>query len=163
MNGELAYTNMWLGILAGVSLAEFLMIFTMGIVGFTLYRRVRALVDRTEAAYVAPIAAKVHTVTDEAQALLHRAQRLEERAAAMIARVEDTASKVTSVAQYAWPVLGTWRAVSAAVGSLRGGNGARAHHDDHEPSHRPPVSTPRGGSATGVPAEEGGAAWARRR
>ena len=37
----------------------------------------------------------------------------------ILARVEEMAGRVTQVAQHAWPVLGTWRAVTAAFGSLK--------------------------------------------
>jgi hypothetical protein len=122
MTEGLASTNVWLAVIALVSLAEFLIIIAAGIVGFRLYRRATALIDRTESEYVAPLAGKVTAVVVDAQETVRRVQQLEERAASMLTHVEDTASRVASVAQYAWPVLGTWRAVSAAVSSLRGGH-----------------------------------------
>jgi hypothetical protein len=120
MNPELSGINLWVAILALVSLAEFLMILAAGIVAFRLYRRAVAFIDRAESAYVAPIAAKASVVVAQAQELVHKAEHLEERARGMVFRAEDMAGKVGSVAQHAWPVLGTWRAVSAALHALRG-------------------------------------------
>jgi hypothetical protein len=125
MTEGLASTNIWLAIIALVSVAEFLVIIAAGIAGLRLYRRATALIDRAESEYIAPLAGKVNDVVLDAQDTVRRVQHLEERAAAMLARVEGTASRVASVAQYAWPVLGTWRAVSAAMGSLRSGQHAR--------------------------------------
>ena len=122
---DLTGINVWLGILAVVGLAEFLMIAAAGVIGFRLYRRVTALVDRAESAYIAPLADKANRVVAEAQQVVARAQRLEERTRGMVARVEEMAGRVGSVAQHAWPVLGTWRAVSAALQSLRGNGEAR--------------------------------------
>ena len=118
---ELSTTNMWLGVLAVVSALEFLMIVSIGVMAFVLYRRVTALVDRAESAYIAPMAAKVHTVTEEAREVVRRVQHVEERVRGMVDHVETVAGRVGDVAQHAWPVLGTWRAVSAAVSSLKSG------------------------------------------
>jgi hypothetical protein len=125
MTQDLAATNMWLAVIALVSLAEFLIIVAAVIVGFRLYRRASALIDRAESTYVAPLADKLNAVVDEAQEVVRRVQRLEARGSAVLARVEGTASRVSSVAQHAWPVLGTWRAVSAAVGLLLNGSSER--------------------------------------
>ncbi len=129
MNQELTTTNVWLAILALVSLAEFLMILAAAVVGFKLYRRATALLNRAESAYVVPIAAKVEAVVAEAQHVVERAQHLEERVRVMVMRVEDMAGRVGSVAQHAWPVLGTWRAVSAAVRAFRGNGEAHDVRD----------------------------------
>jgi hypothetical protein len=127
MNQELSTINVWLAILALVSLAEFLMIVAAGIVGFRLYRKTTALLDRAETTYVAPLAARAHVVVAEAQGVVRRAQHLEERVRGMVTRVEDMGGRVSAVAQHAWPVLGTWRAVSAALHAFRGNGEA---HDE---------------------------------
>src|SRR5690348_15114210 len=101
MNQELSTINVWLAILALVSLAEFLMIVAAGIVGFRLYRKTTALLDRAETTYVAPLAARAHAVVAEAQGVIRRAQHLEERVRGMVMRVEDVGGRVTAVAQHA--------------------------------------------------------------
>ena len=58
MSQELATTNVWVAIIALVSLAEFLIILTAAVVGYRLYRRATTFLDRAEADYVAPLAAK---------------------------------------------------------------------------------------------------------
>jgi flagellar motor component MotA len=147
MTQELAATNVWMAIIALVSLAEFLIIVAGAIVAFRVYRRATAFIDRAESEYVAPLAAKVNVVVGEGQEAVRRLQRLEERASAMVTRVEETASRVTSVAQYAWPVVGTVRAVSAAVSSFRQvprrGTGALAtRHPVAVPSRERPGPSP---------------------
>ncbi len=125
MNQELTTLNVWLAILALVSLAEFLMIVAAGVIGFRLYRRISDVVGRAESAYIAPVAAKAEAVVAEAQVVVGRLRHLEERARGMVMHVEDMAGRVGSVAQHAWPVLGTWRAVSAALHAFRGNGEAR--------------------------------------
>ena len=122
---DLTATNTWLGILATVSVVQFLAMAGMAVMGFKLYRRTMALVDRTEAVYIAPLTAKVNAVSDQAREVIQKAHRLEERVRGMVDRVEGVAGHVGSVAQHAWPVLGTWRAVTAAVSSFAAGSGSK--------------------------------------
>ena len=114
MSDQLGTTNVWLAILAIVSVIELLIVLAMGLAAFLLYTRVTTLVNRVEAAYVVPIAA-------EARDLIRKAQRLEERVGSMVTKVEDTAAGVRDLGERLWPVMGTFRAVSAAVSSFRGG------------------------------------------
>jgi uncharacterized protein YoxC len=125
MTGSLTTTNVWLGIIAGVSLVELLVVVTVAFLAFRLYKRAMSVVDRVEQDYVVPLNAKANAVIAEAQAVVARARGLEERVRGMVARVDDTASRVASVAQHVWPVVGTWRAVTAALGSLRHHNAER--------------------------------------
>jgi hypothetical protein len=123
MTGSLTTTNAWLGIIAAVSLVELLAVVTVAFLAFRLYKRAMSVVNRVEQDYVVPLNAKANAVISEAQAVVARARGLEERVRGMVARVEDTASRVASVAQHAWPVVGTWRAVAAALSSFRHHNG----------------------------------------
>jgi uncharacterized protein YoxC len=122
---DLTATNTWLGILTTISIVQFLAMTALAVMAFRLYRRTRALVDRAEAEYIAPLSAKVQAVAEEARDVVRKVERLEDRVRGMVDRVEGVAGHVGSVAQHAWPVLGTWRAVTAAVSSLAGGSGSR--------------------------------------
>jgi uncharacterized protein YoxC len=121
MSEQLANTNIWLAIVAIVSLVELLTMVAVGIMGFRIYKRATAVIDRVESAYVAPIAAKAEVVVAEAKDVLRKVQHLEQRVGAMVQKVEDTAHGVGEMAQRLWPVMGTWKAVSAAVGSFTSG------------------------------------------
>jgi uncharacterized protein YoxC len=120
MSEQLGMTNVWLAIVAIVSMVEMLTVAALAIAGFKLYKRATALVDRVEATYVVPIAAKANVVVAEAKEVVRKVQHLEQRVGAMVQKVEDTAHGVGAIAERLWPVMGTWRAVSAAVGSLSG-------------------------------------------
>jgi uncharacterized protein YoxC len=117
---DLTATNTWLGILAVVSVVEFLVVAAIGVMGFKLYKKTQALIERTEATYIAPLSAKVNMVADEAREVVRKVQHVEERVSGMVDNVQNVAGRVGTVAEHAWPVLGTWRAVSAAVSSLKG-------------------------------------------
>jgi len=125
MTGNLTTTNVWLAIIALVSLIEFLAVVTIAFLAFRLYKRTTALIDRVEETYVVPLNAKANAVIGEAQAIVARVRGLEERVRGIVGRTEETVGRVASVAQHAWPVVGTWRAVAAALGSLRHHEGER--------------------------------------
>ena len=134
MTDRLDAVNVWLAILALVSLAEFLMILTAAFIGYRLYRRATATMDRLEADYIAPITAKVNTVVANVRDLTERLQRADEKVHAVIGRVEEAAGRVAIFARRAWPVIGTWRAVGAAVTTLLSNN--------HPTERSRPVSRP---------------------
>jgi uncharacterized protein YoxC len=117
---DLTATNVWLGIMAVVSVIEFLIVAVIGVMGFKLYKKVNALIERTESAYIAPLSAKVNMVADEAREVVRKVQHVEQRVSGMVDNVQNVARGVGDVAQHAWPVLGTFRAVTAAVSSLKG-------------------------------------------
>jgi hypothetical protein len=88
-------TNLFLGIMAGVSLLQFLMLVTALIVGYRAYRRVSERFDLFDQERLAPIAEKAQAVVQDVQrltsqvasqterveqALNHTAERFEERA-----------------------------------------------------------------------------------
>ena len=122
MTDNLGSVNVWLAILALVSLAEFLLILAVAFMGYRLYRRATATMDRLEVEYVAPITAKVNTVVDNVRDLTERVQRADEKVRSVITHVEHAAGRVAVFASRAWPVIGTWRAVGAAVNTLLSNN-----------------------------------------
>jgi uncharacterized protein YoxC len=121
MSEQLANTNVWLAIVAIVSLIELITVAALGIMGFRLYKRATAVIDRVETAYVAPIAEKANVVVAEAKEVIRKVQHLEQKVGAMVQKVEDTAHGVGAMAERLWPVMGTFKAVSAAVSSFTHG------------------------------------------
>lgn len=118
MTEKLDYTNMWLAIIALVSLFEFALIVIAGIMGWVAYRRATTAISRLEAEYLVPMSAKVHLALDQVHDLGERVQRADDKVRSVVSRVEDVASHVTTVAASAWPVIGTWRAINAGVCAL---------------------------------------------
>lgn len=118
MTDQLAVMNLWLSILTTISVIEFAMIVVIAIVGFRWYRRAAATVDRLESDYIVPLTAKLNTAVAQVQDVTSRVQRADEKVRAVAERVGDVGSRVAAVAQQAWPVIGVWRAVGAAVGAL---------------------------------------------
>ena len=107
MSGELHTTNLLLGIMAGVSVLEALVIIGMGIAGFVAYRRVMALIDRgmvladgIEARQVAPAMMRVNAILDDVKDVTAKVkeetERVDHAIHHTIDRIDDTADRVRS-------------------------------------------------------------------
>jgi hypothetical protein len=64
MEIDLGTTNLLLGVMAGVSLFQALLLIAAGIAGYRLYRRVTTLASTLEAQHVAPALARVNSLLD---------------------------------------------------------------------------------------------------
>ena len=65
---SLTTTNVWLGILAVISLLEFLMIVAAGVFAYQMYKRVMTTIETVERVHIAPLRARVDAILDEVQA-----------------------------------------------------------------------------------------------
>ena len=86
MSADLSTTNLLLGIMAGVSVLEALVIIGAGIAGFMAYKKVTALVDQTmtlvhglEARQVAPAMLRVNAILDDVKDVTSRVKTEAER------------------------------------------------------------------------------------
>jgi hypothetical protein len=118
MSDQLIVMNRWLAILTTISVIEFAMIVLIAIVGLRWYRRAAAAANRLESEYIMPLTAKLNTAVAQVHDVTTRVQRADEKVRAVAERVGEVGSRVATVAQQAWPVIGLWRAVGAAVGVL---------------------------------------------
>ena len=99
MPSNLDTTNMWLAIMAIVSLLEALLLVGIGIGAFLAYRRVMQLVTDLEARQIAPVREKVDAILGDVKAVTARVSQQTERVNHAISdtmeRVDDTAGRVT--------------------------------------------------------------------
>jgi len=134
MPSNLDTTNMWLAIMAIVSLLEALLLVGIGIGAFLAYRRVMQLVTDLEARQIAPVREKVDAILGDVKAVTARVSQQTERVNHAISdtmeRVDDTAGRVT----------GTVRdKVSHAVGMVRGIRAVVMSVLGHDGRHEPPA------------------------
>jgi len=115
MEVDLSTTNVLLGIMAGVSVLQALVLIGAGIGGFMAYRRVMQLVNDLEARQIAPLREKVEGILGDVKTVSTRVSQQTERVdhaiIGTIDRVDDTASRVRA---------GVHDKVSQAVGVVRG-------------------------------------------
>jgi hypothetical protein len=100
MSGNLATTNLLLGIMAAVSLLEGLLIVGVGIAGWILYRRATTLLEGLEERQLAPAMHRVNAILDDVKGVSARVREETERVdyaiRSTIDRVDDTADRVRS-------------------------------------------------------------------
>src|SRR5712692_5452648 len=75
---DLAMTNVWLAILAIVSLIEFLMIAAAGVLAYKIYKQVMVTIDTVERMHIAPLRARVDAVLDEVESITGKVKHAQE-------------------------------------------------------------------------------------
>lgn len=136
MTGDLDTTNMWLAIMAIVSVLEALLLIGIGIGGFLAYRRVMQLVNDLETRQIAPVREKVDAILTDVKAVTARVTQQTERVNHAISgtmeRVDDTADRVKgSVRDKVNQAVGMARGIRAIVMSVLGQDG---RHDPPAPA-----------------------------
>jgi hypothetical protein len=132
MSGELATTNLLLGIMAAVSVLEALLVIGMGIAGFMVYRRVMDLVNGLEMRQVAPAMARVNAILDDVKGVTAKVkeetERVDQAIRTTIDRVDDTADRVRyNVRAKTSRVVGFIRGLRVAMESM-----LHTRHEAHE-------------------------------
>jgi hypothetical protein len=135
ITGDLGTTNMWLAIMAIVSVLEALVILAIGAGGFMMYRRTMALVNELESRQIAPLREKVEGILVDVKTVTARVSEQTERVNYAISRtterVDETADKVKgSVMDKVNQAAGMVRGLRAIVMSVLG----------HETRHEPPAA-----------------------
>ena len=120
MTGNLDTTNLFLGIMAAVSVLEALLLVGVGIAVFAVYRRVMTLVEGLETRQVAPAMARVNAILDDVKMVSSRVksetERVDHAIRSTMDRVDDTADRVRSNvrAKTSW-IIGVMRGLRVAV------------------------------------------------
>ena len=121
--GDLDTTNMWLAIMAIVSVLEALLLIGIGVGGFLIYRRIMGLVNDLEVRQVEPIRQRVDAILADVKSVTARVSQQTERVDHAIAgtmdRVDVTAERMKStVADKVNRAAGVVRGVRAVIVSL---------------------------------------------
>jgi hypothetical protein len=124
-------TNLLLGIMAGVSVLEALLLIGIGVGGFMIYRRVMKLVEDVETRQIAPLREKADAILADVRTVTARVSQQTERVdhaiSGTIHRVDETADRVKgSVRDKVNQAVGVLRGVRAVITSVL------STHDDHE-------------------------------
>jgi len=132
---DLQTTNMWLAIMAVVSVLEMLIVIGLAVGGFIAYRRVMTVVNDLEMRHVAPLREKVDAILGDVKAVTarvsHEAERVDHAIHGTIDRVDHTAEHLrNSVKDKVNNAAGVVRGVRAAIVSLL--------YSDHRP--KPPAT-----------------------
>jgi hypothetical protein len=98
MDTQLQTTNLFLGIMAVVSVLQALLVVGAGIAVFMVYRRVMTLVDTIEERQVAPAMRRVNAILDDVKVVSatvkEETERVDHAIHSTIDRVDDTVDRV---------------------------------------------------------------------
>jgi hypothetical protein len=98
MESELGTTNLFLGIMAAVSVLQALVLIGAGIAGFIAYRRVMAVVNTLEDRHVAPAMVRVNGILDDVKVVSAKVReetvRVDHAIHTTIDRVDDTVDRM---------------------------------------------------------------------
>ena len=116
---DLTMTNVWLGILAVISLIEFLMIAAAGFMAYRAYKQVMTVIDNVERVHIAPLRARVDLILDEVQVITGKVRHAQDSVAAALHTASSAGSVFAgSVKARTWPILGIIRGVRTAAATV---------------------------------------------
>jgi hypothetical protein len=121
---DLTMTNVWLGILAVVSLIEFLMIAAIGFLAFKAYKQVMGVVENVERVHIAPLRARVDAILDEVEVITGKVKHAQNSVSAAFQTATSAGSILAgTVKSRTWPILGMIRGVRTVANALLQKNG----------------------------------------
>lgn len=132
--GNLDTTNLLLGIMAGVSVLEALVLIGVGLMAWKLYRQAMQTIRDVEQRQIAPLVARVNTlmarvdtilddVKDITSRVTHQTERVDSAIRTTIDRVDETADRVrTSVASRVNRVIGVVHGLRTAFETFFNGH-----------------------------------------
>ena len=119
---NLATTNVWLAILAIVSLLEFLMICAAGLFAYRAYRQVMGVVENVERMHIAPVRARVDAMLDDVQAMVDRLKATQASVADAFKHVAGAGSTIAGTMKArTWPIAGIIHGIRSAAQTLKNG------------------------------------------
>jgi hypothetical protein len=123
MESQLGTTNLFLGVMAAVSVLQALVLIGAGIAGFMAYRKVMALVNTLEEQHVAPAMGRVNAILDDVKVVSAKvkeeADRVDHAIHTTIDRVDDTVDRVRwNVRAKTSRIVGIVRGARVAIGSM---------------------------------------------
>jgi hypothetical protein len=100
MDANLGTTNLLLGIVAGVSVLEVLVMLGMGVGAYVIFRRVSDLLTTIESRHVAPAMQRVNAILDDVKdvtaTVKEETERVDHAIRTTMDRVDDAADRVRS-------------------------------------------------------------------
>ena len=123
MQANLDTTNLFLGIMAVVSLLEGLLLVGVGVGAWIAYRRVMTLVNGIEQRQIAPAMARINSILDNlkdvSSTVKQETERVDHAISGTMERVDETAERVRhSVADKVNQATGVLRGIRAVVASV---------------------------------------------
>src|SRR4029453_10996292 len=127
--GDLRWTNTWLGILAAISVIQFLIMCVAGFLAYRMYQKTMATIETVERVHIAPLRARVDSVLDQVQLMTDKVRHAQESISDALHPVTGTGSAVAgAVKSKAWPIVGIFQGLKSVATTMMG-NGRHDHTD----------------------------------
>ena len=75
---DLTWTNTWLGILAVISLIQFLIVCAAGLFAYRMYQKAMTTIETVERVHIAPLRARVDGMLDQVQLMTDKVRHAQE-------------------------------------------------------------------------------------
>ena len=125
---DLTWTNTWLGILAVISLIQFLILCVAGVFAYRMYQTTMATIETVERAHIAPLRARVDSVLDQVQQMTDKVRHAQESVSDALHHVTGTGSAVAdAVKSKAWPIVGILQGLKSIASDDDGQRSPRTH------------------------------------
>jgi hypothetical protein len=126
---DLTWTNTWLGIMALISLIQFLIVCAAGFLAFRMYQKAMTAIETVERLHIAPLRARADGILDEVQVMTGKLRQAQETVSEAFLHVAGTGSAVAgAVKSKTWPIVGIFQGLKSVATSIMG-NGRRDHPD----------------------------------
>ena len=126
---DLTWTNTWLGILAAISLIQFLAMCVAGVLAYRMYQKTMATIETVERVHIAPLRARVDSVLDQVQLMTEKVSHAQESISDALHHVTGAGSAVAgAVKSKAWPLVGIFQGLKSIATTMMG-NGRHEHTD----------------------------------
>ena len=121
---DLTMTNVWLGILAVISLIEFLVIAVVGFLAYRAYTQVMAVVDNVERVHIAPLRARVDGILDEVEVMTGKVRHAQDSVSSALHTAANVGSIFAgTVKSKTSPILSVIKGVRMAATAIMDRNG----------------------------------------
>ena len=126
---DLTWTNTWLGILAVISLIQFLIMCVAGFLAYRMYQQTMTTIQTVERVHIAPLRARVDSVLDQVQLMTQKVSHAQESISDALHHVTGAGSAVAgAVKSKAWPLVGIFQGLKSIAATMIG-NGRHDHTD----------------------------------
>jgi hypothetical protein len=126
---DLTTTNIWLGILAIVSLIQFAMICAAGVLGYRLYQKAMTTIETVERVHIAPLHARVDGLLNDVQHITDKVKYTQDAVSDTFRQVAGTGNAVAwALRARTWPILGILQGLKSVASTVIR-NGRKEHAD----------------------------------
>ena len=126
---DLTWTNTWLGVMALISLIQFLVVCAAGFLAFRMYQKAMTTLETVERLHIAPLRARADGILDEVQVMTEKVRQAQETVSDAFKHVTGTGSAVAdAVKSKTRPIVGIFQGLRSVASSMMG-NGRRDHRD----------------------------------